>query len=64
MSLINTENTVSGRGPDIIVSFTFDEKRGRGRPSWDQLRELGQPQGRPRQLLADRYAYLNDGARA
>jgi len=25
MSLINTENTVSGRGPDIIVSFTFDE---------------------------------------
>ena len=25
MSLINTENTVSGRSPDIIVSFTFDE---------------------------------------
>ncbi len=26
MSLINTENQVTGRGPDIIVSFTFDEK--------------------------------------
>jgi arylsulfatase A-like enzyme len=26
MSLINTENTVAGRGPDIIVSFTYDEK--------------------------------------
>jgi arylsulfatase A-like enzyme len=25
MSLINTENPVTGRGPDIIVSFTFDE---------------------------------------
>jgi arylsulfatase A-like enzyme len=25
MSLINTENLVTGRGPDIIVSFTFDE---------------------------------------
>jgi hypothetical protein len=25
MSLIKTENPVSGRGPDIIVSFTFDE---------------------------------------
>ena len=25
MSLIKTENTVTGRGPDIIVSFTFDE---------------------------------------
>jgi len=25
MSLINTENPVAGRGPDIIVSFTFDE---------------------------------------
>lgn len=26
MSLIKTENTITGRGPDIIVSFTFDEK--------------------------------------
>jgi hypothetical protein len=26
MSLIKTENAVTGRGPDIIVSFTFDEK--------------------------------------
>lgn len=25
MSLINTENTTPGRGPDIIVSFAFDE---------------------------------------
>ncbi|MGZ6079266.1 MAG: alkaline phosphatase family protein [Myxococcaceae bacterium] len=25
MSRINTENPVAGRGPDIIVSFTFDE---------------------------------------
>jgi arylsulfatase A-like enzyme len=25
MSLINTENPITGRGPDIIVSFTFDE---------------------------------------
>jgi hypothetical protein len=25
MSLIKTENPVTGRGPDIIVSFTFDE---------------------------------------
>ena len=25
MSLIHTENPVTGRGPDIIVSFTFDE---------------------------------------
>ncbi len=25
MSLINTENPVAGRGPDIIVSFTYDE---------------------------------------
>ena len=25
MSLINTENPVTGRGPDIIVSLTFDE---------------------------------------
>ncbi len=25
MSLINTENAVTGRSPDIIVSFTFDE---------------------------------------
>jgi hypothetical protein len=25
MSLINTENTVIGRSPDIIVSFSFDE---------------------------------------
>jgi len=25
MSLINTENKVTGRGPDIIVSFNFDE---------------------------------------
>jgi hypothetical protein len=25
MSLINTENAAPGRGPDIIVSFTFDE---------------------------------------
>jgi arylsulfatase A-like enzyme len=25
MSLINTESTITGRGPDIIVSFTFDE---------------------------------------
>jgi arylsulfatase A-like enzyme len=25
MSLINTENPVTGRGPDIIVSFTFDD---------------------------------------
>jgi arylsulfatase A-like enzyme len=25
MSLINTENPVTGRGPDIIVSFAFDE---------------------------------------
>jgi hypothetical protein len=25
MSLINTENPIAGRGPDIIVSFTFDE---------------------------------------
>src|SRR5258706_15563681 len=24
MSLIKTENRVAGRGPDIIVSFTFD----------------------------------------
>jgi arylsulfatase A-like enzyme len=26
MSLINTENPVPGRGPDIIVSFTFDDQ--------------------------------------
>jgi arylsulfatase A-like enzyme len=33
MSLINTENTVAGRGPDIIVSFTFDENAAvAGRP--------------------------------
>ena len=25
MSLIKTENPVTGRGPDIIVSFNFDE---------------------------------------
>jgi len=25
MSLINTENKITGRGPDIIVSFNFDE---------------------------------------
>jgi arylsulfatase A-like enzyme len=25
MSLINAENPIAGRGPDIIVSFTFDE---------------------------------------
>ncbi|MCX5739823.1 MAG: alkaline phosphatase family protein [Proteobacteria bacterium] len=33
MSLINTENPVPGRGPDIIVSFTFDENAAvAGRP--------------------------------
>src|SRR6266699_3733979 len=33
MSLINTENTVSGRSPDIMVSFTFDENAAvAGRP--------------------------------
>jgi len=33
MSLINTENTVSGRNPDIMVSFTFDENAAvAGRP--------------------------------
>jgi arylsulfatase A-like enzyme len=26
MSLINTENSIPGRSPDIIVSFSFDEK--------------------------------------
>ncbi|PYM79164.1 MAG: phosphodiesterase [Candidatus Rokuibacteriota bacterium] len=33
MGLINTESPASGRGPDIIVSFTFDEHVGvAGRP--------------------------------
>ena len=63
MSLIGTEHKGAGRAPDIIVSFSYDENVG----SWQvrhQLRELGQPQGRSRQLLADRYAHFIVGLRA
>jgi hypothetical protein len=35
-----------------------------GRQTGHQLRELGQPPRRPRQLLADRHAHLAAGARA
>ena len=45
MSLIKTENPVTGRAPDIIVSFAFDENVAVAGQSWNQLRELGQPEG-------------------
>ena len=62
MSLIKTENSASGRAPDIIVSFSYRRKRGCGGQVRHQLRQLGQPQGRSRQLLADRHAHFADGA--
>ena len=62
MSLIKTES--SGQRPSAghHRQLQLRRKRGRGGEVRHQLRQFGQPQGRSRQLLADRYAHFADGA--
>jgi hypothetical protein len=61
MGLINTEGPGSGRGPDIIVSFSFDEHVAvAGRPGISYASSVNR-RGRPRQLLTHRHAYFDDG---
>ena len=60
MSLINTENPVRGRAP-TSSSASPSTKTWPWQAVLDQLREFGQPQGRPWQLLANRYAHFHDG---
>jgi hypothetical protein len=57
MSLIKTENTITGRGPDIIVSFTFDEKATvTGRPGISYASSVNR--GATTAVFANRYAYF------
>ncbi len=63
MSLIKTESSGKRPGAGHHRQLQLRRKRGCGGEVRRQLRQLGQPQGRSRQLLADRYAYLTDGER-
>ena len=61
MSLIKTENTITGRGPDIIVSFTFDEKvTVTGRPGISYASSVNR-KGDHGSFSRNRYAYFHDG---